>query len=125
MSYNLDNISIQDDITPEKALWCSVMVTYLEDMNHFVGLKLKALSSDKKEFNLQFNQLDASGMVSKEKFIEVVNSRMRRLIYLAKEPHTRRTFELIGISHSRFIATLKYQYTETAKVKLSAIEISY
>jgi hypothetical protein len=125
MSYNIASESIHNDITPEKALWCSVMVTFIEDMNHFVDLKIKAIQSDKTHFSLQNLHLDASGILTRDKFIELLNSRMRRVIYMAKEPHIQRTFELIGISHSRFIDTLKYQYTKTAKIKLSPAEMKY
>jgi hypothetical protein len=125
MSYNIASESIHNDITPEKALWCSVMVTFIEDMNHFVDLKIKAGQSDKTHFSLQNLHLDASGILTREKFIELLSSRMRRLIYMAKEPHIRRTFELIGISHSRFVDTLKYQYNTTSKIKLSPAEMKY
>jgi hypothetical protein len=121
--YTRDTRSIE--ITPEKALWCSVFVTFFEDMNYYIELKTKVLESDKKEFDLKNVGLDTTGVVKKDKYLALLDMRMRRLIYSAKHPYTRQTFDIIDLNHSAFYKRLIWQYKHNAKIKLTALNFIY
>jgi len=113
------------DITPEKALWCSILLTYVEDMNHFINLKDEILESKKQLFDVGNMGLEASGVMKKHDLINLIHARMRRLIFMAKNSYTRHIMEILGIHHGRLVSALEYQYKNNVAVKLSFTAHNY
>jgi len=113
------------EITPEKALWCSVFVTYFEDMNYYVELKTKLLLSEEQKFDLSNRGLDTTAVVSRDKYLALLELRQRKLLYSAKHPYIKNTFDVLNLDHSSFFKRLLWQYKENSKIKLTALNFDY
>jgi hypothetical protein len=111
-----------DTITPEKALWCAVFITYFEDMNYYIDLKNEVLASGSETFTLKNQKVDRSGVISKAEYLGLLDIRMRRLIRAASHPYTAETFEILGLDHTSFIDRLKWQYRNDIQLRLTEYE---
>ena len=125
MKYHYTRDSRSIETTPEKALWCSVFVTFFEDMNYYIELKTKVLLSNEKTFDLKNVGLDTTGIVTKDKYLALLDMRMRRLIYSARHPYMRETFDVLDLCHSAFYRRLIWQYKHCTKIKLTALNFAY
>ena len=116
------NVSIWDEnnagASPERALWCNVFLTYLEDMNHYIHLKLKAQENLKKRYTLNYRGIDYASPLPKDKFIALLDMRMRRLILSAQQDHVKEVFDNLDMEHSSFVKRLQWQQETLTKIKL-------
>lgn len=109
------------ELTPEKALWCTVFVTFFEDMNHYIRLKSRAIRSREKRFDLSNKNLDTAGFVTRDNYINLIDTRQKRLLYNAKHEYIFNLFELLNLNHSTFVRKLEYMYEHDAKVFLNSL----
>jgi hypothetical protein len=109
----------EQESTPERALWCSIFLTFIEDMNHYLGLKAQVLSSDKKFFNLKNKNVDCSGIVTKQRYLDIIEMRIKQLFELANQKYIKSAFDTLDMDHPSFISRMRWQYENNAKINLS------
>ena len=119
MSYQSFKWNTEDQSTPERALWCSIFLTFIEDMNHYLTLKNEALTSNKEFFDLKNKNVDYSGVASREKYIEIIEARIKQLLQGANQNYIKSAFDVLDLNHSQFVSRLKWQYENNAKVNLA------
>lgn len=106
-------------LTPEKALWCAVFITFFEDMNQCLEQKQKVMESNKDLWDLKNAGMDTSIVVSKKQYLSMLNLKMRRLIFVAKHPYIKETFDILSLDHSSFYRRLVRQYKTEELIKLN------
>jgi hypothetical protein len=109
----------QTTLTPEKALWCAVFITFFEDMNQCLEQREKVKKSDKERWDLKNAGMDTSIVVSKKQYLSMLNTKMRRLIFVARHQYIKDTFEILGLDHSSFYSRLVWQYRLEEQIKLN------
>jgi len=111
--------------SPETQLWCGIVLTFFEDMNYYIELKTKTLLSNERLFDLKNRGLDTTAIVTKEQYLTLLDMRMRRLIYSAKNEYTKQVLLLAGMDHRTFWRRLVWQYKNTAKIRLTPLSQEY
>lgn len=106
--------------TPERTLWCSIFLTFIEDMNFYISLKNKVLRSKKTRFALGKEVL-STGTVTKNKYIAILESKIRALLLQAESQYIQDAFLILGLDHSSFLQRLVWQYQNNAKITLAVV----
>jgi hypothetical protein len=63
--------------------------------------------------------MDTSIVVSKKQYLSMLNTKMRRLIFVARHRYIKDTFEILGLDHSSFYNRLVWQYRLEEQIKLN------
>lgn len=106
-------------LTPEKALWCAVFITFFEDMNQCLEQRQKVKQSEKNLWDLKNAGMDTSIIVSKKQYLSMLNTKMRRLIFVARHQYIKDTFEILGLDYGSFCRRLISQYRTEELIKLN------
>jgi hypothetical protein len=98
------------DTTDEKTLWCSVFLTFIEDMNFLVNGKLRILYRSITDVS--------PDSLSRDKRIAKIDRKMLGLIQSFNNEDVKYAMSLTGIDPDTFLRRLEWQRETTTNISI-------